>query len=48
MERCVGEVSRAMNDPHFLYDGKCDRALARKIRQVMPGELLEALLEEGP
>ena len=50
MEGCVGEVGRAMNDPHFLflYGDKCDRPLARKIRLVMPGELLEALLEEEP
>lgn len=46
MEGCVGEVGRAMNGPHFLYDDKRDRVLARKIRLVMPGELLEALLAE--
>ena len=35
-------------DPSYLLGCQVDVALARKIRLVMPGELLEALLTEEP
>lgn len=48
MDGCRYEVSRTIRDPLFMYNAKRYPALARKIRLVMPGELLEALLAEEP
>lgn len=42
MDGCRCEVGQAV----FIYGSKRDLALARKLRLVMPGELLEALLAE--
>ena len=48
MDGCQSEVGQATGERLFAYGCKRDRALARKIRLVMPGELLEALLAEAP